>query len=174
MENTPVEHAAAASNHNILMPDTLMVILTWATFFILLFILQKFAFKPILDGLQKRERDIRESIENADKAKAQLAQIEQEKQRIINEAKAQASQIVEQGRKTARDLAADIEVKSKQHAQDILQAAQAEIAGERQKVLKQLRQESADIAISLAGKIIRENMDQDKNRRLVEEAIKQL
>ena len=174
MENTAMEHSASSSGANILTPETLMVILTWITFFILLGILQKYAFRPIMESLQKREREIREALENADKAKAQLAQIEDEKQRILNEAKNQAAQIIDQSRKTARDLAGDIEAKSREHAQQIIQSAHEEIVSEKQRILKSLRQESAEVAISLASKIIQENMDQEKNRRLVQEAIEQL
>ncbi|MBF0489047.1 MAG: F0F1 ATP synthase subunit B [Candidatus Omnitrophica bacterium] len=175
MENTAMEHSAAASSGaNILTPDILMVVLTWVTFFILLFILQKFAFKPIMENLQKREKDIREALENADKAKAQIAEIEAEKQRILIEAKVQASLIIDGARKAAKELAADVEAKSKQQAQDIVKAAHEEIIGERQRLLKSLRQESAEVAISLASKIIQENMDQDKNRRLVQDAIEKL
>lgn len=165
MENTTLK---------ILPSDVTMVILTWVTFFCLLVLLHKFAWKPILQALQKREKEIRDALENADKAKAQLANIEQEKQKVLNEAKTQAAQIIDQGRRTARDLATDIEGKSRQHAQSIIQSAHAQIAGEKQRLLKTLRQESAEVAIALAGKIIKENMDKDKNRRLVEEAVKQL
>ena len=168
----------AAEGHqpkgDILTPDVTMLILTWVTFFSLLIILHKFAWKPILEALQKREKEIRDALDNADKAKAQLADIEKERQKVLDEAKVQASSIIEQSRKTAKDLATDIEAKSRQHAQEIIQGAHAEIAGEKQRLLKTLRQESAEVAISLASKIIKENMDQDKNRKLVEEAIKQL
>ncbi len=163
-----------APKGDILTPDVTMLILTWVTFFSLLVILHKFAWKPILDALQKREKEIRDTLDNADKAKARLAQIEEERQKIIDDAKTQATQIIENGRVAAKELAADIEAKSRQHAENITQSAHEEIAGEKQRLLKNLRQESADLAISLATKIIGENMDQDKNRRLVDEAIKQL
>lgn len=175
MKNPSVETAAAhSSDPNILAPDVMMMVLTWVAFFTLLAILKKFAFKPILETLQRREQDIRESLENADKAKLQLAQIESEKQRILDEAKLQATMIVDDARKVAKNLAADIEAKSRQQAQDIIKGAQEEVAADRQRLLKGLRQESGEIAIALAGKIIKENMDQDKNRRLVKEAIEQL
>jgi F-type H+-transporting ATPase subunit b len=176
MENTATEHVAAAANSgaNILTPEILMVVLTWVTFFILLVILQKFAFKPILENLQKRENDIRDALANADKAKAQLAEIELEKQRILGEAKAAASLIIEEARKTAKILGADIEAKARAEAQQIIKSAHEEIEAERQRLLKSLRQESGQLAISLATKIIQENMDQDKNRRLVQDAIEQL
>ncbi len=170
-----MEHTTEqAQQLSILPSDVTMVILTWVTFFCLLALLHKFAWKPILEALQKREKEIREALENADKAKLQLARIEEEKQKILDVAKTQAAHIINQGRKTARDLAVDIEAKSRQHGQEIIQSAHAQIAGEKQRLLKTLRQESAEVAISLAEKIIKENMDKDKNRRLVEEAVKQL
>lgn len=177
MSNTSTTEVPTESHQpkgDILTPDITMLILTWVTFFALLVILHKFAWKPILEALQKREKEIRDTLDNADKAKAQLAQIEIEKQKILNEAKGQAAQIIEQSRKTAKDLAADVEAKSRKQSQDLIASAHAEIAGEKQRLLKDLRQESAQVAISLAGKIIQENMDNDKNRRLVEEAVKQL
>lgn len=176
MKNPSVDGAAAAhpSGADILSPDVMMMVLTWVTFFILLAILKKFAFKPILETLEKRERDIRESLDNADKAKRQLQEIEADKQRILDEARQQAIMIVDDARKVAKNLAADIEVKGRQHAQDIIKGAQEEIEADRQRLLKGLRQESGELAISLAGKIIKENMDQEKNRRLVKEAVEQL
>ena len=163
-----------APKGDILTPDVTMLILTWVTFFTLMIILHKFAWKPILAALQKREQEIRDAIDNADKAKARLTDIEQERQKVLEDARTQAAAIIETSRKTAKELAADIEAKSRQHAESITQGAHEEIAGEKQRLLKSLRQESADLAISLATKIIGENMDQDKNRKLVSEAIKQL
>ena len=158
MENTTEQTQVpeAAPKLNVFPSDVLMITLTWVTFFCLLALLHKFAWKPILQVLQNREKEIRSALENADKAKAQLAQIEEEKLKILNQAKVEATQIIEQSRKTARDLAADIEAKSQKQAQEIIHSAHAEIAGERQRLLKALRQESAEVAISLAGKIIKE------------------
>ena len=156
---------------DILTPDIVMVILTWITFFALLFILKKFAWKPILDGLQQREDYIRKSLEDADKAKAELAKIEAIKTQMLNEAKIQGAQIIDDARKSSRELGHDIEVKAKQNAHDIMQNAAIQIEGERQRVREALKKESAQIAIGLAGKILKENVDTDKNRRLVNEAV---
>lgn len=176
MENTPVETTAtaASSGGNLLSPDVMMVVLTWITFFILLAILKKFAWKPILEALQKREDYIRKSLDDADKAKEQLAQIEQEKITIINTAKTQASLIIDEARKSATVVAHETENKARSNAQDMLKNAQLQIDGERQKVRQQLKEESVNTAIILAGKILKENTDTEKNRRLVEEAIKEL
>lgn len=170
-------HAAgmdAAPKPDLMSPDFLLAILTWVSFLSLLIILQKFAWKPILAGLQAREDYIRKSLSDADKAKADLAQVESTKVSILNEAKAEAAQIVDDARKTARTLAHDIEAKARQNAQDIIQNAGTQIDGERQRVREALQKESVNVAIALAGKILKENTDTDKNRRLVEEEIKRI
>jgi len=159
---------------SILTPDFTMVILTWVTFFLLVFILKKFAWKPILDALQKREDYIRHSLEDADKAKAQLAEVEGTKAKILNEAKTQAAQIINDARKTARDVAHDIEAAAKTNAQSIVHNASAQIDGERQRVRDALKKESAQVAIALAGKILKEDTDTAKNRKLVEDEIRKV
>lgn len=165
---------AAASGGNLLAPDVTMVILTWVTFFTLLGILTKFAWKPILENLKKREDYIRQSLKDADAIKAELAQLEASKVQILNDAKQQAAQIIDDARKTGRDLAHDIETKAKANAQEILTSSNAQIEGELQRVRRELKKESVDTAIALAGKILKENNDTDKNRRLVEEVVEKL
>jgi len=172
MENAATGHAASAGSPNLLMPETLMVILTWATFFILLIILKKFAWKPILEGLKKREDYIRKSLSDADRIKEQLAQVEIAKIKILDEARDKANSIIEQSRKTGNELAAQIEQKAKKNAEDIIANAHQEIQGEREGVRQALKKESVQTAVTLAEKILKENLDTEKNRHLINQAIK--
>ena len=174
MENTSTGHAASAGSPNLLMPETLMVILTWVTFFILLYILKKFAWEPILVSLQKREDYIRKSLDDADKIKAQLAQVEAAKKVILDEAKERAHVIVEQSRKMGNELAGQIEGRAKKSAEEIISSAHQEIEGERERVRDALKKESAQTAVSLAEKILKENLDTEKNRKLIDQAMKDL
>ncbi len=177
MEPTTSEVATAAVAHQqpgIFTPDLTMVILTWVTFVLLLVILKKFAWKPILDNLQQRENYIQQSLKDADTIKQELAEVEKRKQGILEEAKTQAAQIIHQSRETARAVAVDIETKAKEHAQSIRDTAQAQIEGEYQQKSRQLQKESAAAAVELASKILKENMDTDKNRRLIESALKEI
>jgi F-type H+-transporting ATPase subunit b len=174
MENAAMEHAASAGSSNLLMPETLMVILTWVTFFILFFILQKFAWKPILEGLKKREDYIRKSLSDADKIKEQLAHMEAAKIKFLEEAKDKSNMIIEQSRKTGNDLAFQIEQKAKKNAEEIISNALQEIQGERESVRQALIKESVQAAVTLAEKILKENLDTEKNRNLINQAIKDL
>ena len=159
---------------DIFKPDIIMSILTWVTFFILLVILKKFAWKPILKGLDDREEHIRKSLQEADQAKEQLAQIEKKKIQILEEAKTQANAIIEQSRKMGSELATQIEGRAKKSAEGIISSAHQEIEVECERARKELRKESVQIAVSLAEKILKENLDTEKNRNLIDQAIKDI
>ena len=167
-----MEHQSAGID--IFKPDIVMSILTWVTFFILLVILKKFAWKPILKGLDEREEHIRKSLQEADQAKEQLAQIEKKKIQILEEAKTQANAIIEQSRKMGNELATQIEGRAKKSAEEIISSAHQEIEGECERARKALKKESAQTAVSLAEKILKENLDTEKNRKLINQAIKDL
>jgi len=160
------------AQQGILSPDVTLIILTWISFFSLLIILHKFAWKPILAGLKQREDYIRKSLEDADKIKAELAKVEVTKGKILDEAKDKANDIIEQSRKIGNDLAFRIEKQAKKNVEEMINTAREEIAGERERVQKALRKESAQTAVSLAEKILKENLDTEKNRNLINQAIK--
>jgi len=163
---TPEQHPG------ILTPDTTLVILTWISFFALLVILHKFAWKPILAGLKQREDYIRKSLTDADKINSQLAEVEVAKGKILDEAKERANAIIEQSRKAGHELAGQIEQRAKKNAEEIIVSARQEIEGERERVRNALKKESAQTAVSLAEKILKENLDTEKNRNLINQAIK--
>jgi F-type H+-transporting ATPase subunit b len=165
---------AASSGSNILAPDVLMVVLTWVTFFILFAILKKYAWLPILAALKKREDYIRGSLAEADKVKADVAQAQESKNKIIAEARMTAQTIIDEARKKAVDVAHGIEDRAKKQAQDAVETAHQEIAGERERARAALRKESADIAVNLASKLLKENLDKAKSDRLIEQYIKEI
>ncbi len=159
---------------DIFSPDATMLILTWVTFFALLAVLQKFAWKPILAALQKREQTIREAVTQADQIQKQLADVQSSREKILSEARQAAQGIVGDSRQKANDTARAIEERAKHEAQEIISAAHQEIAGERERAQVSLRRESAGIAVALASKILKENLDTDKNRKLVDSYIKEI
>jgi len=164
----------AAKGNSLMSPDTTMLVLTWVTFFLLLAVLQKFAWKPIVTALENREEYLRKSLENADKIKDELADLQASKDKILTDAQREGQQIIDEARKRAQDLAASIEAKAKTEAQLIVNAAHQEIEGEKLRVKAALRRDSADVAVLLAGKIMKENLDSEKNRKLVDQYIKEI
>ncbi len=157
---------------NLLNPELNIIILTWVSFFLLLFILRKFAWKPILAGLDKREETIRKSLEEADRIKEELREINQKREQLIREAEDKSKEIIDQGRKAAIEAAHIIEHKAKEESQIMLENAERQIKDVAAQAQFELRKMSADIAVELAGRLIEENLDSEKNRKLVNDLIK--
>ena len=163
----PINHG----NQNFLSPDVSMLLLTWVTFFLLLAVLYKFAWRPILSALEAREEIIRNSIENAGKIKSELDEIHRTRAAIIGEAEEKSRELLAQARKGAVETAKIIHETAKEEAHILLQNAQREIKAEAEKAQADLRQESARIAVQLAGRLIEKNLDDEKNSRLIEKFI---
>ena len=155
-------------------PHATMLVLTWITFFALLAVLQKFAWKPILNGLDKREEDIRKAVEHAEQIKNELAQIEQKRSEVLTEAAHKAKEIVDQSRKAAIEAANTIQQKAREESKILFENAQREIKESVEKARADLREETAHMAVHLAGKLIQENLDKDKNQKLITQLIKQI
>ena len=155
-------------------PDVSMMLLTWVTFFLLLAILHRYAWKPILEALDNRERTIAKSIEDAEHIKQEMQRLDQTRQDRIAEAETVAQKILDQARKGAREASKVIQEKTREEAKILLENAQREIKEEREKAQAGLRYESAQVAISLAEKLISKNLESRQNQKLVKEFIKNI
>jgi len=151
--------------------ETQMMVLTWLTFAVVAILLLKFCWKPLMANLDQREDDIRTAADNSEKTRQALEQIEETRSQVISEADEKAKDIVSAARKAAGEVGNVIEQKAREEAQILLENANREIGAARDKAIAGLRLESADLAISLAGKILEENLDTAKNRELVDKMI---
>ena len=157
-----------------LTPDISLMLLTWFTFFLLLAILYKFAWKPILKALDAREEFIRSSLADAQKTKDELAKINETRRQLIGEADIKAKEIVSQAKKAAVETARIIEQQAREETKIILENARREIKEEKEKAESDLKKVSAEIAIELARKLIEENLDDEKNRKLINRMMKDI
>jgi F-type H+-transporting ATPase subunit b len=151
-----------------------MFIWTLGTFAVMAFILGKFAWKPILAGLDQREQDIRQSVDNAEKVRAELSAIDGQRREIIGQADAQAKDIVSRARRAGVESERAFEEKAREEAAILMENAEREIRSVREKAAADLRKDSVDAAIALAGKLIGENLDDQKNRQLTDRLINEL
>ena len=155
-------------------PDMSMVLLTWITFFLLLAVLYKFAWKPILSALDQREESIQKSLDDVDRIRIEMEGLDSKCRQLISDAEGQATAIIDQSRKAAKEAANIIENKAREEAKISLENALRDIKEETQKAQTQLREESAQIAVGLAGKLIEENLSAEKNRSLINRFIKEI
>ena len=164
----------SSAKTNILSPDTTIVLFTWIIFVALLIVLQKFAWNPMLSALDRREKDIRAALENADRIKAELEQVQKARDQIIIEAHKTAKNIVDQSRKAAIETANAIQQKAKDEGKIMVDNALREISEATDEARANLLAEGAKIAVKLAGKLIEENLDTEKNLKLVNQYIKEI
>jgi F-type H+-transporting ATPase subunit b len=151
-----------------------LIIWTVVTFVILLLILKKVAWKPILTSLSERENFILESLKKAEVAQKEAEKLIQDNKVSITKAEEEAQKIVAQGRDYAEKLKAQILEESKTEAKKMIDNAKAEIERKNQEAFNNIKSQVAEIAINAAEKIIKENLDKEKNTQLVNKLIDEL
>jgi F-type H+-transporting ATPase subunit b len=167
-ETTPIPDNALFA------PEVSIMILTWFTFFALLIVLSKFAWKPILHNLDQRENNIRAAVDEAEKTRAEYVQIEEKRKNILLHADKQAHEMMHQSRHSAQQTAKVIEDRAKEDAKIILENAQREIETEQEKSANYLREKSTETAVQLATKILQEKLDTKSHQELVDRLIDEI
>jgi len=151
-----------------------IAIWTVLTFVVLLIVLKMVAWKPILSALSQREDAIRESLEKADKAKEEAQKMLNENQANLAKAGEEAKAIIEQSRQFAEKLKDQMLQDSKQQSQKIIADASAEIERKKEAAFSELRGQVAEIAINAAEKILQENLDKEKQKKVVDKYISEI
>ena len=139
-----------------------------ANVLILFVLLRIFLFKPINKMKSERTRTIQDNLDSAEKARSEAEELRQQYEDSISEAKEKANQIIMKAHEDAESERSAIIRKSQEEAEKIVADADKTIENERKRVLRQAQSEIADLAIEAASKIIGENVDDEKNRRLVD------
>ncbi len=141
---------------------------TLMVFFGLLLILGRYAWGPILQAVDAREKGIQSALDEAARRNEDAAKLLAEHREQLADARRQANELIAQGREAGEGVRKDIEVKARAEGQAIVDRARAEIQRERDAALDALRRESVDLALAAASRLIQENLDQKKDRELVE------
>jgi len=141
------------------------------SFLIVLVILGKFVVPRILQTLDKRQAVIREGIENAEKARQDLADATARAQRIISDASRQGQEIIDRATKNAEKVANQIEEEARLRAEQISQQQIARIQQEVNRARQELSREVVNLSIEAASKVISRSLNTKDNRRFVEEFV---
>ena len=155
-------------------PDPGLFIWTILTFLVLLALLTRFAWRPLLKALESRQEMIRKSLDNARQGKEDLERLHQESAQIIRKAHADAEAIVSQSRSDADRLREEMKQKARAEAAGLVRNAERQIQLETERALQQIRHEAVDLSVMIASKIIQRNLSKQDNERLIEEALKQV
>ncbi len=161
-------------NNSLVQLDPGLYIWTIVVFLILLALLAKFAWRPLLNALEQRQESIRRSLDDAAKAKQELERLQTESQRILAEARSQAESIVARTRDDANRLRDEMRQKAQAEAATIVKNAEKQIQLETNRALQQIRHEAVDLSVAIASKLLQRNVSKQDNERLIEETFKQL
>ena len=140
-----------------------------ANIIILFILLRIFLFKPINKMMNERTESIQKDIDDAEKARQEAEELRRQYSDTISDAKEEASRIIMKAHDDAETERSNIIQKSHEEADEIVSAASETIENERRRVLQQAQSQIADLAIEAASKIVGANLDDEKNRKLVDE-----
>ncbi|HUP51710.1 MAG TPA: F0F1 ATP synthase subunit B [Longimicrobiales bacterium] len=154
--------------------NTGLSVWTLLVFAILVVVLGKFAWGPILNMVEEREKGIQAKLDEAAALNADAAKLLEQHREQLADARRQASELIAEGRTAAERVRKDIEEKARAEGQAIIERARAEIERERDAAIDMLRKESVDLALAAASKLMQENLDQAKDRALVERFLGEL
>jgi F-type H+-transporting ATPase subunit b len=153
---------------DLLSPNPGVMFWTLIIFVVLLFVLARFAFKPLTKAVEAREKALEAAILAAKQDREQAAQLLAEQQKAVDAARADAQRVVAEARTTGDKLRNEMLEQTKQQQHELLERARAEIDNERKRAIADLRREAVDLALAGASKVIERNLDDQTNRKLVE------
>jgi F-type H+-transporting ATPase subunit b len=146
-------------------PDFGLVFWMLVSFLILLFILKKFAWKPILGSLKAREDSIDEALKSAEMAKDQMAKLQADNLKILQEAKEEREKLLKEAREVKDRIIADAKSEAVLEADKIIIAAKSQIESEKLSAIKEIREKVVLLSVDNAEKIIHKNLDSDSKQR---------
>jgi len=138
----------------------------------LLLLLAKYAWKPILAAIEERENTIKDSLEAAEKAKADMEAVQADNKRILKEARAERDALLAEAKKTSTQIVNDAKEAAKAEADKIAAAAQEAIQQEKNAAINNLKAQVAGLSVDIAQKVLQgELADQKKQEQLVEKLV---
>jgi len=161
-------------NNPLVQVDPGLYIWTIVTFVVLLLLLAKFAWRPLLQALERRQEAIRKSLDDARQAKEELGRLHEESARILAQARAEADAIISRTRADAARAGEELKQKARADAENIVKHAEREIQLETSRALQKVRQEAVDISIDIASKILQRNLSREDNERLIAETLQEI
>jgi F-type H+-transporting ATPase subunit b len=167
-------HAGAEAQPNILKPEPSLAIWTAIVFLVLLLVLYKFAWGPLSRALHQREEHMEHVLLDAEKARNESERLLAEHRKQMATAADQVRALIEEARRDAQATADEIIRKAQAEAEASRDRAQREIGLARDEALVEIWSKTADLAVSVAGRVLSRELNQDDHRRLVASAMGEL
>ena len=148
----------------------------WAaiTFLLLLFVLGKFAWGPIVKLLDEREKTIREAIDSAKQERAEAERMLAEQKESLVHATREAAEIAKRNQQEVEVLRQELTARARKEADELVAGARKQIVEEKSKAVAEIRGMAVDLAIDAASRLVKSSLDEKAQRQLVEDYLKQL
>jgi F-type H+-transporting ATPase subunit b len=138
-------------------------------FIVLIFLITRFLYKPMVGLLDERQRRIRESLEAADRARAEAEESDRQRELILAETRREIQEMMTQAQQTAAKIQEDARAQATEDARRIVETARREAEAERAQAMADLRREVAGLAVLAAERVIGQSMNDQAHRRLVDD-----
>ncbi len=158
-----------------LTPGTGLLFWQVVVFLGLVLLLAKFAWKPILSSLQQREESIQNALDQAEKAKMEMASLKSDNEKLLKETREERDKILRDARSASNRIQEEAQATAKKTADKIIEDAKAVINTEKQAALRDVKAQVAQFSLEIAEKLIKRNLSDDKSQKeLTETLIKDL
>ena len=153
--------------------DPGLIIWTTIIFTLLLIVLKKFAWKPILSAVDERNKSIEDALKAADKAKEEMALLNTDNERILSEARIERDVLLKEAREMKDKIVNEAKDQANTEADKILLSTKEQINNEKMKAITELKNQVAEMSIDIAEKILKSELsDKNKQKELIAEALK--
>ena len=159
---------------DLLNPNVGLAIWTIVTFVVVLLVLRRFAWKPILASMDAREAGIRRLIDDAEAAREEADRLLEEYNRRLAEAREEGRRLVAEAKESAERVRAETLERARGEAEAIVARTGTEIDLEKKKALAEIRERAVDLAIHAAERVLEESLDDARHRRVAEDYLKEL
>jgi F-type H+-transporting ATPase subunit b len=156
-------------------PEIGMLFWTLIVFVLLMFLLTKFAWKPILAAVKERESSIDSALKAAEEAKLAMAELKSNNEDLLNEARAERDIMLKEARSIKDGIVAEAKAKASQDAEKIIASARESIQHEKMAAVTELKNQVAVLSIEIAEKILKDEMSSgDKQKAIVDNLVKDI
>lgn len=154
--------------------DPILLVAQIVNFLIILFLLKKFLYKPVLDMLKKRRDDIEKGVKDAEEGRLTLEKALEEEKKILRKAQEQSKKIIDDASSQALLISTDIEQNSRRQAEKILTDAKVQIVQETKEAEKRLAQDVSKLSIEFLSTSLKEIFGEKEEKLIIEKTIKRL
>ncbi|HOW28344.1 MAG TPA: F0F1 ATP synthase subunit B [Elusimicrobiota bacterium] len=159
---------------NLLNPDIGLMVWTVVTFLCLVFLLGRFAWKPLLAAIEERERRLRNDISAAAQAKESAESLKQQYERQLVQIETRAQEMLAQAQKDGQTIQADLLKKAQDESRKLVEKTRLQLAEEQKELIRELRSEVSQVSMAIAEKVIQRTIDEKIQGELLDEAIEKL